>query len=63
MEIGKIIIDEPFRNQGKGTELIEKMLELLPEDKQGVIGIVSKFQDKDVMNRIFEKLGASKDYA
>jgi hypothetical protein len=24
---------------------------------------VSKFQDKDVMNRIFEKLGASKDYA
>ncbi|MDR2541694.1 MAG: hypothetical protein LBD11_08390 [Candidatus Peribacteria bacterium] len=56
MEIGKIIVDNASRNQGNATNIIKKALELLPEGKEGIIGIVEKFQDKSVMNRIFEKL-------
>jgi hypothetical protein len=62
-EIWKIIVGEASRNQGNATELIKQALKQLPEGKEWIIGIVSKFQDKYTMNRIFEKLGAVKDYA
>lgn len=57
---GKILIDWSSRNKGNATALIKKALEKFPADKKGIIGLVDKFQDKEVMNHIFEKLGAKK---